>query len=344
MEDTIMSDSDEMDEDELSSPAVLIPENPTTRPAATSPAELIPEYPATSPAATSPVVLIPENSATSPNKRKEINKSDISKNVNTARKAQKLNYVEMSSDEDYDDIFSDSAQSTTSPSQLLLLKKGGKLRDILLNLPHHINDDALTNSNELKSEVMKALVELSADQIKITNEKSAKERIQQWKSQEQQCEKLQISAESYNLMHLMSLVEVYEDIMKIGESLKSDPKNNVTNVKRWVIKFMCENLGITSKAEQRNRLGCERLHYLFNEGITCEQLAQAGCRKCDFFVSQKNYEIFFKQIPFFPSSESKESNEQDQVKSDKGKNKVIFKLRLGEDLADQYKEDEYIDV
>ena len=267
-----MSDSDEMDEDELSSPTVLIPENP----------------------------------ATSPNKRKKIDKSDTLKNVNTARKAQKLKYVEISSDEDYDDIFSDSDQSTTSPSQLLLLKKGRKLRDILLNLSHHIdiNDDALTNSNELKSEVMKVLVELSADPIKITNEKSAKERIQQWKSQELQCEKLQISAESYNLMHLMSLVEVYEDIMKIGESLKSDPKNNVTNVKRWVIKFMCENLGITSKAEQRNRLGCERLRYLFNEGITCEQLVQAGCRKCDFFVSQKNYEIFLKQIPFHQNQKS----------------------------------------
>lgn len=270
MEGTIMSVSDEMDEDELSSPAVLILEYPATSSAATSPVVLIPAYPATSPAATSPVILIPENPATSPNKRKEIDKSDISKNVNTARKAQKLNYVEISSDEDYDDILSDSAQSTTgalSPSQLLLLKKGRKLRDILLNLPHHINDDALTNSNELKSEVMKVLVELSADPIKITNEKSAKERIQQWKSQERQCEKLQIFAESYNLMHLMSLVEVYEDIMKIGESLKGDPKNNVTNVKRWAIKFMCENLGITSKAEQRNRLGCKRLRYNYNNLI-----------------------------------------------------------------------------
>jgi len=39
------------------------------------------------------------------------------------------------------------------------------------------------------------------------------------------------------------------------------------------------------------------LQKLFNEGITSTQLAQARCRKCDFFIKQEYYDVFLSQIP-----------------------------------------------
>src|SRR5205085_1241750 len=63
-------------------------------------------------------------------------------------------------------------------------------------------------------------------------------------------------------------------------------------------------LKITAKMEQRNRLGCERLRKLFDKGITSMQLAQAGCRKCDFFVKQKDYDVFLSQIPTLETQKS----------------------------------------
>ncbi len=117
--------------------------------------------------------------------------------------------------------------------------------------------------------------------------------------------------------------------------MKPDPKNDVKNVKSWVISFVRNALNIDRKTEQRNRLGCERLRKLFSEGITCTQLAQAGCRKCDFFVKQEFYDIFLSQIPTRQSISSAAPNK-----------KAKFKLSLGEefrDLADMFEGSEYIE-
>jgi hypothetical protein len=72
------------------------------------------------------------------------------------------------------------AQELTS-TQLLLMKKGKKLREILLN--SSFDDDALVIFNESKSKIMNALVELSAEPVRILNLESVKERIHQWKNQ-----------------------------------------------------------------------------------------------------------------------------------------------------------------
>src|SRR3954453_887187 len=138
---------------------------------------------------------------------------------------------------------------------------------------------------------MDIVTELSAEPIEITDVNSATKRIQQWKNQEKQCSEFLIAAESYNLYHLMSFVQVYEDLLRIGgEILKKDPKNNIKSIKSWVIKIVCDNLGINQKMEQRQRLGCDRLRSLFNEGITCDQLARTGLKKCDYFTSQSYYD------------------------------------------------------
>ena len=53
------------------------------------------------------------------------------------------------------------------------------------------------------------------------------------------------TAESYNLLHLMSLVYIYDDLRMVGEKSLKGPKA----VKMWVIAFMKSNLKINSKAE-----------------------------------------------------------------------------------------------
>ncbi|EXX64025.1 uncharacterized protein OCT59_014144 [Rhizophagus irregularis] len=175
-----------------------------------------------------------------------------------------------------------------SPFQSLLLDKGKKLREILLT-----PNDTL----ESNSKIINALRELTSKPLNILDESSAEDRIYQWQKQESQCEKFQLGAESYNFLHLMSLVQIYDDILRVGEELKKDPKNDIDDVKLWVIEFLCDKLKIDSKTEQKNRLGCNRLRKLFNEGITSDQLVQAGCFKDDFFVKPENYSVFLSQIP-----------------------------------------------
>jgi hypothetical protein len=246
-------------------------------------------------------------------------------------------------------------------AQMLLLNKGKKLREILMES----SDDAhkLSISKDSNIKIMDIVTELSAEPIEITDVNSAAKRIQQWKNQEKQYSEFLIAAESYNLYHLMSFVQVYEDLLRIGgEILKKDPKNNIKSIKSWVIKIVCDNLGINQKMEQRQRLGCDRLRSLFNEGITCDQLARAGLKKCDFFTSQSYYDIFISQIPSMESrrsilSSSTESRLSEVTSAeasnstridDKKKKKdesIMFRLLLGEEfnsLKNKYKDDEYV--
>jgi hypothetical protein len=177
---------------------------------------------------------------------------------------------------------------------LLLIKKGKKLREILLNPLSNKNSSAI--SNESRSEILNAFAELTAGTVKIVDIKTATQRIQQWKVQESHCLNFQMAIESYSLLHLISLVDIYKDLMKLGEKLRADSKQGVKNAKNWVIKFARNELGIGVKKEQRFRIGCERLQQLFMKGITSEQLVQAGCRRSDFFAKQENYNFFLSQV------------------------------------------------
>jgi len=132
-------------------------------------------------------------------------------------------------------------------TQLLLLKKGKKLHDILLS--ETANSANLITSEPSNSEIISSLAELSRKPVKIIDEKTAENRIRQWQKQESECESLMVATESYNLFHLMSLVEIYDDLMKVGENLSKDPKNNIKSVKKWVIKFMISVLNINNKAK-----------------------------------------------------------------------------------------------
>jgi len=194
-----------------------------------------------------------------------------------------------SSEEDEDD-----RSTSLDKAEVLLMKKGRKLREILLN--PLFKNNSFTISNESRPEILNVFTELTARTIKIVNVKTAVQRIKQWKDQELQCLNFQLAIESYSLLHLISLVDIYKDLMNLGEELKADPKSGVRNVKNWVIKFARNELGIGEKKEQRFRLGCERLQILFNRGITGEQLVQAGCRRSYFFVRQKSYNIFLSQV------------------------------------------------
>ena len=174
-----------------------------------------------------------------------------------------------------------------------LLIKGRKLREVLQK-----NEEVTGCSN------LSDTMSLNDSPIKIFDEDSAKNRILQWQRQGLQCDKIIIAAESYQLLHLVSLVKIYEEVFYVGERLSQDPKSNIKNVKKWVIKFVRTVLNINTKAEQRNRLGCDRLQNLFDKGVTCTQLVLAGCWKCDFFVKKEYYELFLSQLNSLGSSSS----------------------------------------
>ncbi|GES93703.1 hypothetical protein GLOIN_2v1840269 [Rhizophagus clarus] len=189
---------------------------------------------------------------------------------------------EEDSESDHDDDDDDEAivNEELNSTQMLLFSKERKLCEILL-----VNDEHFIASEKSKTtEIFTALAELlKFETIKVVDKESATKRINQWRNQETYCEKLLIVTESFNLLHLASLVQIYDDLTKLSSELE------VKNVKSWVISFMRSILKIGRKAKQKSRL--------FNEGIMAAQLAQAGCRKCDFFTTKENYEIFLSQIP-----------------------------------------------
>ncbi|GET03934.1 hypothetical protein GLOIN_2v1840269 [Rhizophagus clarus] len=167
---------------------------------------------------------------------------------------------EEDSESDHDDDDDDEAivNEELNSTQMLLFSKRRKLCEILL-----ANDEYFVASEKSKTtEIFIALAELSKfETIKVVDKESATKRINQWRNQETYCEKLLIAAESFNLLHLVSLIQIYDDLTKLSSELE------VKNVKSWVISFMRSILKIGRKAEQRNRLGCDRLHRLFNERI-----------------------------------------------------------------------------
>ncbi|GET50617.1 hypothetical protein GLOIN_2v1877145 [Rhizophagus irregularis DAOM 181602=DAOM 197198] len=165
------------------------------------------------------------------------------------------------SDDDDDD---DDKAKLLNSTQLLLFKKGKKLHDILL-ADSSFNGELIA-SEELKvSDISNDLNEmLKDDPVKIVDEKSAKDRIDQWRRQELQCENFVIAAESFNLLHLVSLVQIYDDLFKLGEKLRTDPNNNIKTTKSWVIQFMRSVLKIGDKMEQRNR---RRVEFMGEEFI-----------------------------------------------------------------------------
>lgn len=215
---------------------------------------------------------------------------------------------ETSSDDDDDDDESDHdiktiVKKNLNPTQILLFNKGKKLCDILLASD---DEQSVTSKLPKTSEIFAALDELSkVETIKVTDKKSAMDRINQWKNQGLHCERFLVAAESFNLLHLASLVQIYDDLANLGKTLM------LKNIKSWVISVMRNALNIDRKTEQRNRLGCERLRELFSEGITATQLVQAGCRKSDFFVKQEYYNIFLSQIPALQTRQSISSSRQD---------------------------------
>ncbi|EXX59859.1 uncharacterized protein OCT59_010459 [Rhizophagus irregularis] len=196
--------------------------------------------------------------------------------VLTKKRKHKCVEVSVSSENDRESDHDDNNDNETivneelNSTQMFLFSKGRKLCEILL-----ANDEHFVASEKSKTtEIFTALAKLSKfETIKVVDKESATKRINQWRNQETYCEKLLIAAESFNLLHLVSLVQIYDDLTKLGSELK------VKNVKSWVISFMRSILKIGRKAEQRNRLGCDRLRRLFNEGIMAAQLAQA----CDFY-------------------------------------------------------------
>ncbi|CAB5181259.1 unnamed protein product [Rhizophagus irregularis] len=143
-------------------------------------------------------------------------------------------------------------------AQMLLVKKGKKLHDILLAS----NDEHLVISELSKiSAIFNALAEL-------------------------------LMAEKLQLL------------------MRSPLWTELINGKNRSYVMKAFKLNIDQKAEQRNRLGCDRLHKLFNDEITFAQLTQAGCRKCDFFVKQKYYDIFLSQISAYQSITSSQPDER----------------------------------
>ena len=248
----------------------------------------------------------------------------------------KVDCIKISSEEDVDDDDETIVNQKLNSFQILLFKKGKKLRDILLasnndHLDHLVTSNKITKT----SEIFIALAELSkSEKITVIDEKSAIDKILQWKKQESHCEKLVIAAESFNLLHLALLVQIYDDLSKLAENSK------IKNIKSWVILFMQDKLNIDKKAEQRNHLRCDRLCKLFNEGIIPVQLVQASYRKCDFFVKQEYYNIFLSQISMMQTHQSissSQSNNQD-ISTSKEKSKVVFKLSLGEKFRNLNKE------
>ncbi|UZO23400.1 uncharacterized protein OCT59_015740 [Rhizophagus irregularis] len=101
---------------------------------------------------------------------------------------------------------------------LLFIKR--KLCEILLANDEHFVASEKLKTTEIFTALARGVIE-NLETIKVVDKESATKRINQWRNQETYCEKLLIAAESFNLLHLASLVQIYDDLTKLSSEIRS---------------------------------------------------------------------------------------------------------------------------
>src|SRR5437660_875720 len=129
-------------------------------------------------------------------------------------------------------------------------------------------------------------------------------RVLQWYNQGLQCDSIQLEVHKYKLHHLKILLDIYNDLINLFHQLNENKSTSTGKVKSWITSIIRKTLNVSDRTERRYRYGCIRINLLLNEGITYEQLIQAGCTPSTFYVDQTYYDLFLSQLP--PPKEPKD--------------------------------------
>ncbi len=130
---------------------------------------------------------------------------------------------------------------------------------------------------------------ISAEPIKITDEKSAIERVRQWALQKDQIEKIGTAFNVFKFYHRMSLMDIYDEIKIIAKLNFPNQKDKQRVFEREII---CNQEGISIRSERRFKVSAMRLRIITDTGISFIQIIKAGMHISDFEASIKLYEKF----------------------------------------------------
>ncbi|GBB84845.1 hypothetical protein RclHR1_11410003 [Rhizophagus clarus] len=177
-----------------------------------------------------------------------------------------------------------------------LIEKGKKLCQIL-NSSNYNNQIQRISHNSLQ-EISNALnIINNKEQISITDIDSAKNRLLQWHNQDNQCEIIQNEIHKYKLYHLKMLYDIYSGLANLGKELNTNKQTAIGNIKSWVSSIVKNTLVVSDRTERRYRSGCIRIQSLLENGITYQQLVNAGCTLSTFYGDSADYKLFVMQLP-----------------------------------------------
>ena len=156
--------------------------------------------------------------------------------------------------------------------------------------PESTHATSLYNQN---SDLNQALKIMTSGPIKVTDEESAKQRIDQWVAQKDQSRKVELATKAYKFYHRMSLIYIYEDMHVLA--VKKHPRDEEKQ-RRFERDIVCSQQGIHARTERRQKNSAVKIRCLISAGITFDQMAKVGLNVSDFEVANKYYNEFLKSV------------------------------------------------
>ncbi|CAB4396387.1 unnamed protein product [Rhizophagus irregularis] len=121
-----------------------------------------------------------------------------------------------------------------------------------------------------------------------------------WKRKLSQTNAIENVISVYSYIHLVALLELYEDIIKNKETIQQDKKycpKRKKNSNGWIFKYMSDQIDRTPRYTKKMYVGASRIKSLYEKGISFDILVVTGCTPSDFLVTEDEYKEFLDQIP-----------------------------------------------
>jgi hypothetical protein len=241
----------------------------------------------------------PSNSKSVKHKKKnkfaKISKNNMKRGRGN-KEINQVNHDDTSSCDESNDHNQNHALKSQAYQKELLIEKGKKLCEIILDSPNNSTKEIQRMSYN-SSEISNTLNAMNKEPIAISDINSAKNRILQWYNQGTRCDLIQDEIHRYKLYHLKILYDIYNELVSLGQKLNLDKDTEIGNIKSWVTSTVINTLKVSERTERRYRSGCTRLQQLLDNGITYQQLVKAGCTPTTFYVDTSDYSLFLSQLP-----------------------------------------------
>ena len=131
--------------------------------------------------------------------------------------------------------------------------------------------------------------------IIIKDDDSLENRLSQWKDREKLSRKLTTSAIAYELYHLHTYLDLYNELEQYVINIKDVKPDKERKIRSKVIKIISSKWNISSSFERKLFRAAKRIDDLLKI-TTLEILSQAGLQVSDLYESSTYYNLFYKAL------------------------------------------------